>query len=267
MLNWDSLIPTNPPPDAAEVGQPETPAGHQENATSGHVQTSSPDTQAGHDLQEKAANLLNYCANVPVCPSEKRPVSHLDESDKSMNIKEKTARVPDVPDVPVILQGGRCSDLENSAHGGGAEVGNLASENEGSSVSYPLNPAAVCLVVAACKRSPRNLTPEDMGRHILSLHRLSPAEQVRHWHGVCLKQGLAPWRVLSFDSPGEGKDCGMCVHLDSILDHVEGDERRCYRWACKLGYLILEYGRATERIMLAPPECESYERFYPGAWR
>ncbi len=59
----------------------------------------------------------------------------------------------------------------------------------------------------------------------------------------------------------------MCVHLDSILDYVEGDERRRYRWKCKRGYLILEYGRATERIMLAPPECESWERFYPGQQR
>jgi hypothetical protein len=157
-------------------------------------------------------------------------------------------------------------DHENTATGGGQEVENLAPENQGAIVSHPLHPAAVCLMVAACEKA-RKTTPEEIGKQVLSLHYLTPTEQVRHGHAACLAKGVAPWRVLAFESPGEGKDCGMCVHLHSILDHVEGDRRRCYRWACKLGYLILEYGRATERIMLAPPECKSWERHYPGAAR
>ncbi len=267
MLNWETLIPASIPPESSEARHVEDPAGQTKNPAPVHTQANVADTQAGHDLQEKAANLLNSCANVPACPGENRPVSHLATCDNTLNTNNNNANVPDVPDVPAKNQRGSCSTSENGAHGGGAELENLASENEGSSVSYPLNPAAVCLVVAACEKSPRNPTPEEMGRHILSLHRLPPAEQVRHWHGVCRKQGLLPWRVLSFESPGEGEDCGMCVHLDSILDYVEGDDRRRWHWACKLGYLILEYGRATERIMLAPPECQSWERFYPGKAR
>ena len=157
-------------------------------------------------------------------------------------------------------------DPVNTAPGGGAEVKNLAPENEGKSVSHPLHPAAVCLVVAACEKAWKT-TPEEIGKQVLSLHHMTPTEQVRHGHAACLAKGVAPWRVLAFESPGEGKDCGMCTHLHSILDHVDGDKRRRYRWACKLGYLILEYGRATERIMLAPPECGSWERHYPGPGR
>jgi len=267
MLNWDNLIPASTPPESGEAGHVEDHAGQAENPVPEHTQTTAPDTQAGHNLQEKQPELHKKAAFVPECPGNIPPLSRLGSHDKQLNNNDNIEFVPVVPVVPAKNQWGSCSTSENGAHGGGAEVKNLASENEGPGVSYPLNPAAVCLVVAACERSPRNLTPEDMGLHILSLHRLPPAEQVRHWHGVCRKQGMLPWRVLSFESPGEGKDCGMCVHLHSILDYVAGEDRRRYRWACKLGYLILEYGRATERIMLAPPECKSWERFYPGPWR
>jgi hypothetical protein len=267
MLNWDTLIPTSPHTESGEVGHAEAPAGKPENPAPGHPQATAPDTQAGHDWQGKQPELHEKAAFVPACPGNKPPLSRLNVHDMSLINNGIMSFVPVVPVVPAKNQEGGCSTSENGAHGGGAAEKNFAPENEGSSVSYPLNPAAVCLVVAACERSPRKPTPEQMGQHILSLHRLPPAEQVRHWHGVCRQQGLLPWRVLSFESPGEGKDCGMCAHLDSILDYVEGDERRHYRWACKRGYLILEYGRATERVMLAPPECGSWERFYPGPWR
>ena len=267
MLNWDTLIPPSTPPESGEAGHTEDHAGQPEIPAPGRTQATAPDTQAGQDWQGKQPELHEKAAFVPACPGNKPPLSRLGAHDKPLNNIDNVTSVPVVPVVPAVFQGGSCSTPENGAHGGGAAEKNFAPENEGPSVSYPLNPAAVCLVVAACERSLRGLMPEDMSKHILSLHRLPPAEQVRHWHGVCLKQGLLPWRVLSFESPGEGKDCGMCVHLDSILDYVEGDDRRRWHWACKLGYLILEYGRATERIMLAPPECHSYERFYPGKQR
>ena len=186
------------------------------------------------------------------------------------------AFVPVVPVVPAVLQGVSSSTPENGARGGGGGRANKSPENaisrflsethiHGYSYDYPLNPAAVCLMVAACEKAMK--TPEEIGRHVLYLHRLKPADQVRHWHMNCQAVGVVPWHVLTMDSPGEGKDCGLCAHLNSVTDYIEGDGRRCFRWACKLGYLILEYGRSTERIMLAPPECDKWERHYPGPWR
>ncbi len=74
------------------------------------------------------------------------------------------------------------------------------------------------------------------------------------------------WQELAFDSPGGGKDCGLCAHLACVKDRVDGD-RRLFHWGRRLGYQILEFGRVTERIMLSPPECESWTRFYPGPGR
>ncbi len=272
MLNWDALIPASAQHDLKT-------AGHWDRAKNDPEMTEqipASDTQVGQDMHKKEATSPNKGQSVPVCPSEKQQVSHLHAHDNLLNAKDITASVPVVPLVPPVFHGVSSSTPENSAHGGGAAEGTFAAEKEKSrflsdsllhecSYEYPLNPAAVCLVVAACEKA--NKTPEEIGRNVLSLHRLAPAEQVRHWHKNCLAVGLAPWRVLTMDSPGEGKDCGMCVHLHSVHDYIEGDQRRNFRWACKLGYLILEYGRATERIMLAPPECDRWEKFYPGPWR
>jgi hypothetical protein len=145
------------------------------------------------------------------------------------------------------------------------EEENLAPENQGNGIRHPLHPAAVCLVVAACEKAGK--TPDEMGRHVLALHRRPWADQFRHWHGICVSLGLVPWRMLAWESPGEARDCGFCLHLHTVEGYFPGEKRRRVRWACKLGHLVMEYGRATERIMLAPPECSQFERHYPGPWR
>ncbi len=272
MLNWDALIPQGGLHDAKQVGHWDTT----ENTPETPAKSTASEPHPGQVLHENAGVLPNVCASVPPCPSGKGQVSHLEQCYNSLNINDNTASVPVVPVVPPLLQGGKFLEGANSAHGGGAGEGLFAPEKEKSrflsnkhihenTYDYPLNPAAVCLVVAACEKTRK--TPEEIGRHVLSLHHLKPAEQVRHWHMNCEAVGVVPWQVLTMTSPIEGKDCGMCAHLHSMMEYVEGEDRRRFRWACKLGYLILEYGRATERIMLAPPECESWERHYPGPWR
>ncbi len=272
MLNWDALIP-------ASTQQGFENAGHRDTAkTAPEKLENTPEsgTHTGHDIQGNAEDLPNKCAFVPACPGENGYLSRLPVHAKSLSNNDNIAFVPVVPVVPAVLQGVSSSIPENGARGGGGGREKKAPENaisrflsethiHGYSYDYPLNPAAVCLVVAACEQARKS--PEEIGQHVHSLHRLAPAEQVRHWHANCQAVGVEPWRVLTMASPGEGKDCGMCAHLDSVLHQSEGDGRRCFRWACKLGYLILEYGRATERIMLAPPECDKWERHYPGPWR
>lgn len=101
---------------------------------------------------------------------------------------------------------------------------------------------------------------------LLDLENLPPADQVKHWHGVCVGQGLKPWHVLCLPAPAWGDDCTRCKHLTTREEAIGEDRRRCH-WACNLGYLILEYGRGTERVHLAPPECERFERWYPSEFR
>ena len=133
-----------------------------------------------------------------------------------------------------------------------------------SSAVYQWNPAAVLLCLAYCRKV--EATREEMAGAVVDLATLPPAEQVRMWHEACRQVGIKPHHVLNLKSPGEGADCMGCRHLASVTDHMPGDRRR-FRWACGQGYLQLEYGRHTERILLAPPECESWERWYPSDQR
>ncbi|MFT3961852.1 hypothetical protein [Propionivibrio sp.] len=112
----------------------------------------------------------------------------------------------------------------------------------------------------------RQLPKNERAALLLGLETMAPAEQVRHWHRVCLQDGLKPWQILCLPAPMSGKDCTMCQHLTTRHESI-GKGRVQYQWACGLGYLILETGRGTERIWIAPPECKSFERWYPSDWR
>lgn len=130
---------------------------------------------------------------------------------------------------------------------------------------HQVSPSAVLLCLAWCNRK---RTPD--ARRWLALARLDrrpPGEQVRVWSRLCRRIGLKPWQVLAQPTAGEGKDCTFCRHFVQVVDRIPGRDRREFHWSCGLGYLILELGRATERILIAPPECESWERFYPGPVR
>ena len=109
-------------------------------------------------------------------------------------------------------------------------------------------------------------TPAATASLLLNLEGMQPAVQVRHWHGVCLLDGLNPWRVLYLPAPQWGDDCTRCTHLTTREDVIDSDRRR-YHWACRHGYLILEHGRGTERVYVAPPECHSFDRWYPSQQR
>jgi hypothetical protein len=157
-----------------------------------------------------------------------------------------TADTPDTVD----FQGGEGEQCHRAPPGGGAV------RNE-----FALHPAAVILVLAYCRKV--KASNYESASTIIHLESMSPGEQVRYWHAACIEAGIKPWEVLLIPAPASGLDCTICKHLTTRQMACEGG-RRQFHWACGLGYLILETGRATERIWIAPPECQSYERWVPS---
>jgi len=168
--------------------------------------------------------------------------------------------------VPVVPLENQWTGKESEKIAGAAAVPQSfrAEVSEKGKSLYEANPAAVLLLMAWSKA--KQADREEGAAMLLDLQTLPPAEQVRYWHGVCLADGLKPWHVLCLPAPLSGNDCTRCRHLTTREEAI-GEGRRRYHWACSLGYLILEHGRGTERIWIAPDECVSFERWYPSEWR
>ena len=126
---------------------------------------------------------------------------------------------------------------------------------------FALHPAATILAMAYCRKL--KASNDERASIIIRLESMSPGEQVRYWHSACIDVGIKPWEVLLIPAPASGLDCTKCKHLTTRQMASDGG-RRLFHWACGLGYLILETGRATERIWIAPPECQSYEQWVPS---
>ena len=86
MLNWDSLIPSSIP----AKGTQDVP-------------------HAGQEMQENVPDLHKKAAFVPVCPSEKPPVSHLAGQPEPAPLLASMGVSHFVPVVPPVLQGVSCS--------------------------------------------------------------------------------------------------------------------------------------------------------------
>ena len=190
-------------------------------------------------------------ASVPVAPGQVKP----------SNGEACSRFFASVPVVPVENQW-TGNDPENRAGEGGAQQCFCAEVDEDEKSNNEENPAAVLLLLAWARV--KEATREERTALLSNLSTMTPADQVRHWHGVCLRAGLKPWHVLFRPAPTWGNDCTRCQHLTTRHEAI-GEDRRRYHWACGLGYLILEHGRGTERIYVAPPECESFERWFPAA--
>lgn len=193
----------------------------------------------------------------PGCPdSRDMPKSSPGQHDSSNRAAFRSV-VPAVPLVPAKNDREGLSNISNPAPGGGGASDSICAAN-------PVNMVAALLCIAWCKRNAKSKR-ETLGL-LLDLGNMQQADQVRHWHNECLAAGIKPWHVLYQESGYKGEDCGMCKHLESLNDTIQGTRRR-YFWKCSLGHPILEYGRYTERILLAPPECSSWDRWYPSAQR
>ena len=144
--------------------------------------------------------------------------------------------------------------------GGEGQTGDGAPGGGAARERFALHPSAVILALAYCRKV--KACNDETVSVLQHLESMSPGEQVRRWHGSCLEVGVKPWEVLTLPASLSGSDCTRCKHLTTRQMASDG-ERRQFHWACGLGYLILETGRGTERIWIAPPECSSWDRWQP----
>jgi hypothetical protein len=64
-------------------------------------------------------------------------------------------------------------------------------------------------------------------------------------------------------SRGTGTECMGCRHLLMRYERHSGT-RRTFWWRCAKGHELLESRCYGERVMLAPPGCNSFERWEAG---
>ena len=208
----------------------------------------------------QVGHLADGCPTVPLETASVPPqVGQL----KPSNSKAYSGIFASVPVVPVKNQW-TGNNPENRAGEGVAQQSFAQKVDDFDNSINEENPAAVLLLLSWARA--KGATREERVALLLELSKMAPADQVRHWHGVCVRDGLKPWHILFRPAPTWGDDCTRCEHLTTRHEAI-GEVRQRYHWACGLGYLILEHGRGTERVHVAPPECRSFERWYPSPGR
>lgn len=214
-------------------------------------------------IPEKAGPVGQVAESVPPVPVKTASVPLGVGQAKASNGEAFGGFLASVPVVPVKKQW-EGKEPEEIAGAGVAPQPFRAEVGEKGNTLYEANPAAILLLMAWIKA--KQASKQERAAMLLDLETLPPAEQVRHWHMACVQEGLKPWQVLCLPAPLSGDDCTWCKHLTTKEEAI-GEDRRRYHWACSLGYLLLEHGLGTERVLVAPPECESFERWYPSEFR
>lgn len=71
-------------------------------------------------------------------------------------------------------------------------------------------------------------------------------------------QGAADRRLTIASSAGQyqGAECGNCLHLTMTLDQPTPAHRRLFQWACMAGFKPLAVGYGSERVLIAPVDCD-----------
>ncbi len=244
MLDWDMLMP-------AGAGQKISHSGE----TTGRTDDLPDDSR---DVPERRNwDKVSQCVPLKT-GSVPPPVGQA----KASNGKVFRGFFSSVPVVPPKKQGRGKEEGKNSG-GAAAEPHDFRAENQ-EDFLHSIHPAAVLLVLAWSRH--KQITREERACLLLDLETMQPGEQVRYWNQVCMQDGLKSWQILYLPATTSGQDCTLCRNLITRHDTI-GHERQQYHWACRQGYLILEHGRGTERIWIAPPECHSFERWYPSDWR
>ena len=235
MIDWDALIPAGAASVPLKLGTgldlPDSRGELGQSVPPVPVKTEGVPPQVGQAQASNTKACSRFFASVPVVPLKKQRRGKEEEKERGAALAPQFFR---------------------------ANVGEKGnSHNEA-------NPAAILLLMAWARV--KKATSEERAAMLIALEDMEPAEQVRHWHSVCVSEGLKPWHVLCRPASMTGADCTRCRNLHTKHE-VIGDGRAQYHWACSLGYLILEQGRGTERVWIAPPECKSFDRWYPSDWR
>lgn len=70
--------------------------------------------------------------------------------------------------------------------------------------------------------------------------------------------GTADRRLTIASSAGQyqGAECGNCLHLTMTQDLPTPARRRQFQWACKAGFKPLAAGYGSERVLIAPDDCD-----------
>jgi len=66
------------------------------------------------------------------------------------------------------------------------------------------------------------------------------------------------------DTQSQGHECGSCHNL-SMVNHAPAEaHRRLFHWVCQAAHKPLAVGYGSERVLIAPPECQDWERWQPA---
>lgn len=258
MLDLDSLFAASPAPGVVPSTIPENDAGNA--AKNGRNGGGVPATVQPHGDAAKTAESLEPWG---IEPDSRQPAGcKVGHSGHNGNTPVLGQVCPRKPLQHKAFDGlGTVGTLGTADfQGGEGQKGDGAPGGGAARERFALNPVAVILALAYCRKVEAD--NDETVSILLHLESTPPGEQVRRWHGSCLEVGVKPWEVLTLPAPLSGGDCTRCKYLTTRQMASDG-ERRQFHWACGLGYLILETGRGTERVWIAPPECQSWERWRP----
>ena len=73
--------------------------------------------------------------------------------------------------------------------------------------------------------------------------------------------GTADRRLTIASSAGQyrGAECGNCLHLTMTQGQPTPAHRRLFQWACMAGFKPLAAGYGSERVLIAPDDCDQAE--------
>ena len=169
---------------------------------------------------------------------------------KSSNDAASGGNTPNAPNAPSKKQGEDKEATKTDAAGAAAPSDFCA--------QYPVNPAAVFLAFAWLEKIGGDM--EELGDLVSGLRSMEPGEQVKAWAYSCRDVGIDPWRAIHLQSSGEGQECYNCKHLVTRVDSLP--HTRCrYFWCCDLHYQVFEHYQGGRRVVIAPPECKSWEHW------
>jgi hypothetical protein len=195
----------------------------------------------------KNGEILGHCPND--APAFSGDLGHA----KPNNGAASGANAPNAPNAPSENQGGECNLSEIGAVGA-VSPSDLRAD-------FSVSPSAVCLVFAWWQRAGGD--ESELASSLVELRCMPTAEQERSAAQLCAAAGLDPWRIVRHLSRGEGTECFNCAHLTTRVDSLPNTRRR-YFWSCDLQYQLLEHHHDGERVVIAPPECRSWERWRPS---